>query len=79
MNGLRHLRSRPRALAVVVIALVAVHIVFLHLFWDTGLPPGTLSGAVLSGVALVVIAKHLGLFGTLLGSLYARLRRRSRG
>jgi len=36
-----------------------------------------MSVVVVSGLILLVIAKHLGLVATLLGSLYTRFRRRS--
>ena len=77
MNGLRHLRSQPWALLVVVIGLVAGHLIFLDFLWHAGVSRAAMSGVVVSGLILLVIAKHLGLVAALLGSLYTRFRRRS--
>ena len=78
MNVLHNLRLRPWTLVVLVIGLLAAHIILFHFLWGAGLSHGAVSGAFLSGVVLLLIAKHLGLFGGLLGSLYIRFRRRSR-
>ena len=67
-----HGRLFPRAwmIAVALIALLAAHTIGLgYLASHT-----TLSAAVLSGVAIVVVVKHVGL----LGPIYALFRRRSR-
>ena len=77
MNGLHHMRMRPWTLLVVVIALVAAHVILFHFLRGVGLSHRAVSGVVVSGVVLLVVAKHIGLFGSLLGSLYARFRRRS--
>ncbi|MDQ3672993.1 MAG: hypothetical protein M3365_01260 [Gemmatimonadota bacterium] len=63
-------RKRPWVLAALVIALVAGHGLILRYV----MPNVTLSGAVLSGVVLVLAIKLVGLLGT----LYALVRRRSR-
>ena len=78
MHGLRHLRFRPWKLAVVVIGLVAVHLIVLWLLKHAGLSRGLAAGAVVSGVVLLVLAKHLGLLGALLGPLYTLFKRRLR-
>jgi hypothetical protein len=55
-------------LLVGVIGLVAGHVVLLYY----GLPHTALSAAVVSGVIVLIVIKHLGL----LGPLYALFRRR---
>ena len=70
MNAHGRSRMRPWMLMVGAIGLVAGHSVVL----SYGLSHAALSTAVLSGVIVVVVIKHLGL----LGSLYAVVRRRSR-
>lgn len=62
---------RTWMLAILVIALLAAHGVIVRYMVSNQ----ALSGAVLSGVVVVLVIKHLGL----LGSLYALVRRRSRG
>ena len=52
-----------------VVVLIAGHVIFFNRLRHAGMPV-----AVLSGLVLFVIAKHLGVFGP----LYALLRRRSR-
>jgi hypothetical protein len=52
-----------------VVVFVAVHVIFFNRLRHAGV-----SLAVVSGLALLAIAKHLGLFGF----LYSLLRRRSR-
>ncbi len=56
-------------LPIVVVVLIAAHVIVPYLLLHTGV-----SGAVVSGAAILVVLKHLGL----LGSLYALLQRRSR-
>jgi uncharacterized membrane protein HdeD (DUF308 family) len=63
-------RIRPWMLLVGVIGLVAGHVVLLNY----GLSHTALSAAVVSGVIVLIVIKHLGL----LGSLYPLFRRRSR-
>jgi len=63
-------RMRPWMLMVAAIGLVAGHSVVL----SYGLSHAALSTAVVSGVIVLIVIKHLGL----LGSLYAVIRRRSR-
>ena len=69
MNALSHLRSRPRLLLLVVMGLVAGHAILFYRLHYAGAPV-----AVVSGLALMVIAKHSGL----LGPLYGLVGRRSR-
>jgi hypothetical protein len=74
MNSIRYLRSRLWALAATAVVLVAVHVTLFHVFRHVS-SRCVLSGAVVSGLVLLLIAKHLGILGVLLGSLYARFRR----
>ena len=78
MNVLHHLQLRPWTLVVVVIGLVAAHVILFHFLWGAGLSHRAVSATVVSGVVLLLVAKHLGLFGALLGPLYTWFRRRSR-
>jgi hypothetical protein len=57
-----------------MLPLGIVVLVAFHLFFFNRLRHAGVSLAVVSGVVLLAIAKHLGLFG----SLYGLLRRRSR-
>ena len=68
----RHGRLRARAwmLMVGVITLIAAHGVILYYFSSHM----ALSAAVVSGVIILVVIKHLGL----LGPVYALFRRRAR-
>jgi hypothetical protein len=77
MISIRYLRFRPWALATAAVALVAVHVTLFHVFRHVS-SRTVLSSAVVSGVVLVLIAKHLGILGALLGSLSTRFRRRPR-
>jgi hypothetical protein len=77
MNGLQHLRSRPWMLLVVVIGLVAGHGILFYFLRHLTTSHIAVSGALLSGMILLMIAKHLGLFGPLLRYLYTAFRRRS--
>jgi hypothetical protein len=61
-------RTRPWMLLAGVIGLVAGHVVLL----SYGLSHRAVSAAVVSGVIVLVVIKHLGL----LGPLYALIRRR---
>lgn len=69
MKGHSRLLARPWMLAVGAVVFIAGHVIFFSHFRHTGV-----SLALVAGLALVLIAKHLGL----LGSLYAWLRRHSR-
>jgi drug/metabolite transporter (DMT)-like permease len=60
-------RMGPWVLLVGVIGLVAGHVVLLY----NGLSHTSLSAAVVSGVIVLIVIKHLGL----LGPLYALFRR----
>jgi len=64
-----HSRLRTWMLPIVVVVLIAAHVIVPYLLLHTGV-----SVAIVSGAAILVVFKHLGL----LGSLYALLRRRSR-
>ena len=69
MNGHSRLLTRRWMLPVGVVVLIAGHVIFFNRLRHAGV-----SLAVVSGLVLLAIAKHLGLFGP----LYALLRRRSR-
>ena len=63
------LLAHPLMLAVGAAVLIAAHVIYFILLHRAGVPL-----AAVSGLALLIIAKHLGL----LGPLYGLLRRRSR-
>jgi hypothetical protein len=70
MNGHGRLLTRTWLIPVAVIALIAAHAVGFRY-----LPSGTiLSTALVSGLVILVVIKHVGLAG----SVYAFFRRRSR-
>lgn len=69
MKGHTHWLTRSWMAPFGIVVLVAFHLLFFNRLRHAGL-----SVAVVSGLALLAIAKHLGL----LGSLYGLLRRRSR-
>jgi hypothetical protein len=70
MIGRSRLFERPWMLPVGAAALIAAHATILRHV----LPHVALSAAVVSGVIVLVVIKHLGL----LGSLFALFRRQSR-
>jgi membrane protein YdbS with pleckstrin-like domain len=70
MTGAGRLRARAWMLAVGAIILIAGHAVILYYFSSHV----ALSAAVVSGVIILVVIKHLGL----LGPVYALFRRRAR-
>ena len=70
MTGHGRLRARAWMLMVGVITLIAAHGVILHYFSSHMV----LSAAVVSGVIILVVIKHLGL----LAPVYALFRRRAR-
>jgi len=74
MNALSHLRSRPWVMLIVLIGLVAGHAILLYLLRQRGMSHAGVSGVVASGVILLVVAKHLGLFAALLRPLRRRFR-----
>ena len=76
MNALSRLRSRPWLMLIILIGLVAGHAIVFYLLRHVGVSHAKVSGAVLSGVVLLVIAKHLGLFAALLRPIYGLFRRR---
>jgi hypothetical protein len=61
---------------IILIGLVAAHPIVFYLLPHMGMSRAGVSGAVLSGVVLLVIAKHLGLFAALLRPIYGLFRRR---
>jgi hypothetical protein len=61
--------TRPWVVMVAVVALLAGHVVMYQILRHT-----VLSAAVVSGLVILVVIKHLGL----LSPLYALFRRRSR-
>ena len=68
MKAHSRLITHPLLLVVGGVVLIAVHVVFFNRLWHAGA-----SLAVVSGLLLVMIVKHLGVFG----SLYGLFRRRS--
>ena len=77
MNRLRALRSRGWALALVAIAFVATHLILFHVLRRSGSSHIALPSAVVSGVVLIVLAKHAGLVVGFLRIFRNRCRRRS--
>ena len=73
-----HISSRPRTILIVLIAFVAAHAILFYLTRQTGISRVRLSGVLVSGVIVLVIAKHLGLFAALVRFLHGLLLRRSR-
>ena len=69
MKGHSRVLTRPWMLLIGAVVLIAGHVIFFNRLRHAGV-----SIAVISGLVLLAIAKHLGL----LGSLYGLLRRRSR-
>jgi hypothetical protein len=74
MNELRHLHTRRWTLPVVVVGLVAGHVILSYFLRHAGVSRAAVSVTVVLGIALLVLAKHLGL----LASLFAIFRRRFR-
>jgi hypothetical protein len=68
-EGQSRLLTHPWLLSLGAIVLVAVHVFFFNRLWRAGM-----SLPVLSGLVLLLTAKHLGA----LGPLYSFFRRRSR-
>ena len=69
MKGQSRLRTHTWLLLFGLVLLVAGHVFFFNRLWHAGM-----SLPVLSGLVLLLIAKHLGAFGP----LYTFFRRRSR-
>ena len=69
MTGHRRLLKRPWLMPVGIVVLIAGHVVFFNHLRHAGV-----SLAVLSGLAILAIAKHLGV----LGPLHTLFRRRPR-
>ena len=76
MTALSLLRSRPWTMPVVLAGLVAVHAILFQIVRRTGMSHAGVSGALISGLVLLIIAKHLGLFAGLLRALHGRFRQR---
>jgi hypothetical protein len=77
-NEVHHLLSRPWMLAVVAIGFVAGHLVLFHILRHSRVSHISLPTALVVGMALLMIAKHLGVLAALVHSLRVRLRRRTR-
>jgi len=60
---------------IILIGLVAGHAIVFYLLRHAGMSRAGVSGAVLSGVVLLVVAKHLGLLAALLRPLRDLFRR----
>jgi hypothetical protein len=58
MNVLSHLRSRPWLMLIILIGLVAGHAILLYLLRQTRMPHAGVWGVVVSGVVLLVVARH---------------------
>ncbi len=67
----RHL-ARFGMLMMMSFALIAGHGIFLYYGWSHAALPA----AAMLGMVLLLVVKHLGLFGTLLRPLLSRFRRR---
>jgi hypothetical protein len=76
VNAPSHLRSRPWMMFIVLIGLVAGHGILLYLLRERGISHAGISGVVASGVILLAVAKHLGLFAFLHRPLHGLCRRR---
>ena len=72
MKGHGRVPRRPWTLPVAAVVLLAGPIVLYYVLSQTAL-----SAAVVSGVIILMVLKHLGLLAVLLGPLYALFRRRS--
>jgi len=71
MSEHRRLLTRMWMLPAAAVVLIAGHIILPYLLSHTAL-----SAAVVSGVIVLMVVKHLGLLAVLLGPLHARFRRR---
>jgi hypothetical protein len=71
----RHSRllTRPWVLPVSAVVLIAGPAILYYILSHVGLP-----AALVSGVIILMVIKHLGLLAVLLGPLYALFRRRFR-
>jgi hypothetical protein len=74
MKEHRRLLTRAWILPVGAVVLIAGHVMLPYLLSRAGL-----TTAVVSGVVVLVVCKHLGLFGLLYGLLRRRPRRSTRG
>ena len=66
-------RRHPRILPLGILALILGPIILYFILRGAGIP-----AAIISGVVLLMAAKHLGLLAVILGPVYAFLRRRSK-
>ena len=79
MNALFHLRFRPWVMLILVIGLIAGHSILVYVLRRPAMSHAGVSGVVVvTGVVLLVVAKHLGLFAALLRSLHGLFRSRVR-
>ena len=72
ISGPRHARLPPRALVVIVIGFVTAHVILFYCTRHVAV-----SSALVSGLLLLLIAKHWGLLAAPLRPVRALLRRRS--
>lgn len=78
MNSLSRFRARPGLIITILAGLVAGHGILLYFLRHTRIPHAGFSGALVSGVVLLVVAKHLGLLAALLRPLRDLFRHRFR-
>jgi hypothetical protein len=78
MNHLRYLHSRGWILFVVTIAFVAGHLFLFHILRPSGASHVALPSAVVAGLLILVVAKHLGLLAALFRYAKALLQRGSK-
>ena len=79
LNGLRHLHSQFWMLVIILTAFVAGHLILFYVLRHSGISRAAISGTLVSGLVLLLIAKHLGLLAGLFRTLHFLSRRRSRG
>jgi hypothetical protein len=72
MNGLHNVRSRPWMLIAAVIGFLAVHGSLFYILRHSRMSHVAVSGTVISGVVLLMIAKHVGLLASVLRWLFRR-------
>ena len=70
--SIHHLRSRGWMLLALGIALVAGHLILFHFLLRSGAFHISILSGLAAGIALLIIAKHLGLLGVLVRSLFRR-------
>jgi len=77
MNRHDALHSRGWILVLVAIALAAAHLILFHVLWSSVASHVALPSAVVAGIVLILVAKHLGLLVGLVRILRDHFRRRS--